>query len=179
VYGARIPDETIKTAVELVNEGLVGWREAASRYGMSHTTLRKRAADMKLPRRVGKRRVSFPQRVIIPESDVARAYLAAIVDGEGYIIAHTAHKGTSFQWMVGVTNTSQELISWLHRMGGRVIKRRNRPGKPCFDWVVRSRLDVLAVLEAIEPYMIIKRAKAQEAIRDIRSIIEDVEIANR
>lgn len=67
---------------------------------------------------------------------------------------------------------------WLKPIGGGVRSRglqshdEFQARKPCYNWTLIGTLNVLLLLRAVEPYLIVKRAKAQKLIRTIEAIIE-------
>lgn len=117
-------------------------------------------------KRVG-RRARLPAQIRLPEQPTELAYLAGIVDGEGSIVRRTYSPGN---WRVVVTNTSDDLITWLHAMSGARTYRRQRSERhrPVSDWTLSRSEDVLLLLEAIAPYMKIKRLRAELAIAELR-----------
>lgn len=100
------------------------------------------------------------------------AYLAGILDGEGYIGIHdrrsTRPRSSRPSICVDVGNTSRELIDWLHRVTGTgtITGDRLHPdpkNKPMWYWRVGS-LSALSVLQQALPYMLIKQGQALAAI---------------
>jgi len=99
-------------------------------------------------------------------SEVEKAYLAGLIDGEGSIgiDAHGGLRTPSVR--VTITNSCIELleeIAWL--WGGAVTTRRIRK----FNWKATADLRVGAktavdILEEIQPYLRIKRAQCQVAL---------------
>jgi hypothetical protein len=100
-------------------------------------------------------------------STTEAAYLAAMVDGEGYI--HINPKGRRII-RVSVANTSAELMDWLRSIGGYVTSNRHsysperKSQKIVYAWHTSSWRTCANVLRQILPYMIIKTAKANTAI---------------
>jgi hypothetical protein len=100
-------------------------------------------------------------------SDIEAAYLAGIVDGEGNI--HIAKPGKR-SVRVSVANTSAELIDWLRGIGGYVTTNRRcfpatrKSQKIVFCWAVHAWTTNFDLLSQIVPHMIIKKAKAEDAL---------------
>jgi hypothetical protein len=72
---------------------------------------------------------------------------------------------------VRIANTDRPLIEWLAQFGGTVHwdDRSARPHwKTIGTWTASQAIDAYHLLIAIEPYMIVKRSRAQEAIRYLR-----------
>lgn len=118
-------------------------------------------------------RIRRKNEVVIPEDPVRLSYLAAMIDAEGCITRNS--KSTACTWQVVITNTSPELETWLRQFGGNFYyvsrQRRDRQGtiKQCFEWKVTTAWNIHRLLCALLPYMVIKRARAIEAIQDISS----------
>jgi hypothetical protein len=73
---------------------------------------------------------------------------------------------------VTIANTDVTLMEWLAQFGAHVHwdnKRRQPHYKRRAVWVVAQALDCFRLLVAIEPYLSVKRAKAQEAIDALRA----------
>lgn len=104
-------------------------------------------------------------------TDREAAYLAGIIDGEG-CIHFLKDNGRSVR--VTVVNTSALLIDWLRGVGGHVTVNRHRfsekrkSQKRVHAWTVGSWRTVHDVLEQVAPFMIIKRAKAEHAIANLK-----------
>ena len=105
----------------------------------------------------------------VPTSEAQLGYMAALVDGEGCI--RIFEDAIRRRVVVRIANTDRPLMEWLSQFGGTVYwyKRPTKPHhKPNGTWVVAQAIDAYHLLTAIEPYMVIKRARAQEAIRYLR-----------
>jgi hypothetical protein len=119
------------------------------------------------------------QIIKIPGKD-ALIYFAGILDGEGSITFFNSPNSKDEQVVgIGIANCSIELMDWLvanfgHKyeekrmnlpmIDGRVIYNRQRQ----WQWRVRRMRDCLALLEAVEPYLIIKREEAITAINYLK-----------
>lgn len=127
-------------------------------------------------------RGTSPMSIRIPDSDIILAYTAGILDGEGSIVNRhrpNAMRPTSF---VSVVNTDRGLIDFLlSEFGGSVHERtiQHLGKKPIFDWHITRTRDVLAFLEALLPYLRIKRDKAVEAIAICMDGIKLISEVNR
>ncbi len=114
------------------------------------------------------RRLRSPS-IHVPTSEAQLGYLAALVDGEGTIrnFTHTGRRRIYVQ----VANTDRPLMEWLAQFGG-TVHWHDRSAEPHYKtvgaWTVSQAIDAYHLLIAIEPYMIIKRPLAQQAIRDLR-----------
>ncbi len=103
--------------------------------------------------------------------DATLAYLAGIVDGEGSICIyrHKSRTSRAGQMKVVISNTKRELLEFVQSYFGGSISMTNshlkNPRKqPCYQWIVASQ-KALHFLEAIEPFLRIKKLQAQIAIQ--------------
>jgi hypothetical protein len=105
-----------------------------------------------------------------------RAYLAGIVDGEGTITIVTMGKWSKkqrkkyfYQRAVAcISNTDYKLLDYLKSLdlGGLSYDKRQGKShwKQSFQWSLSSPATVYTFLKAIEPYLVIKKDKANEVI---------------
>ena len=94
-------------------------------------------------------------------SEVERAYIAGIVDGEGHmsISLYMGHPAI----LLHVVNTNHAVILWLHeKLGGCefVAHRADAKCKTRWRWEVRT-LRARAILCAIQPFLIIKKRHSE------------------
>jgi len=92
------------------------------------------------------------------------AYIAGILDGEGTI---NLQRGTPY---IAIHNTSLELMKWLTKKLGipmTYMKNRWRPKahKPCYTFRFGGVKRVIAFLEKVMPYLIVKRKRAEEVYK--------------
>jgi len=106
----------------------------------------------------------------LPADPALVGYIAGIVDGEGNIFSRL-RPGRRLQVVVAITSTNKSLINWLMEIGGRFqpkISSANHFGKKeVYRWIVSRRRDVKPLIEAILPYLIIKRADAIKALKGL------------
>lgn len=105
-------------------------------------------------------------------SDTTKAYLAGLVDGEGYIGILRAKKGNKKVWMsqfeftftpvIKVAMIEKELITWLYKtFGGTFETRKARKGaRESYCWMCR-KAQVRTFLEIIYPYLRVKKDQAE------------------
>jgi len=157
----KILDHVILRAVNLINSGMT-WKNAAKAIGLDHTTLRKRVRLLGCPVRRGLRGSRLPRTLNVPTDDATLAYIAAMIDGEGSV---QMYRGKRLSLCVYIYNTSLDLMKWLALVGGVYVPRHTLPHrKQGYEWRVKGREDALALLMAVEPFMIIKKKQAHEAI---------------
>lgn len=100
------------------------------------------------------------------------AYVAGIVDGEGYIGISADHRNRynsnrpCWRLRVSVTNTNEWLMQYLKFSFGGSISIKGGKGnkKPCYDWVL-NRGHAAEFLKLILPYLRLKRPQAELAIK--------------
>jgi hypothetical protein len=89
-------------------------------------------------------------------------YVAGIIDGEGSILrTNTGH------WQVKVGMTDEPVMRWLHALGGTLAyqsREREVNRRPVWTWQVSRRRDVVVLLQALMPYLIVKQEKAELAL---------------
>lgn len=111
-------------------------------------------------------------------TETERAYLAGIIDGEGYVGAevrkfNTARPGSrpAISVALSISNNEQALMNWLGaRFHGRVVT--SRASDPGWRDTLHFRVNGAGagvILEAARPYLIIKRQHAELALYLIRS----------
>jgi hypothetical protein len=98
-------------------------------------------------------------------TETERAYLAGIIDGEGTITPVVAGKRYEYPDVrIAVYGTDQRLLDWIKfRFGGRTsaFQRKECPThKAMLTWVVTTHR-CRAIIEAVLPYLVIKRRQAE------------------
>lgn len=103
------------------------------------------------------------------------AYTAGLIDGEGHIIIYKDNrqnnpkyrtKNPTYILIVGCCNTDSRAIDFLFDRWGACRQTRGRQRenwKRVYEWTIQSN-KALEFLKEIEPYLIIKKEKAQLAI---------------
>lgn len=100
----------------------------------------------------------------MPTSVAELAYLAGIFDGEGTVTVRTV-KSREYGG-VAVSNTDRALIKWLARFGGGVTVNRHpkTDTQVCYSWYLSRSDDTIDFLEALLPFLIIKKERAQSKL---------------
>ena len=126
--------------------------------------------------------------VKIEETD--KAYVAGLFDGEGCITLCRRNRPKG-NWndlrsiALYLTNTDKAVVEFCQNLFGlgKVYKRKipvGRGWKTPYQWSVGSALDVETVLELLIPYLKIKQAKAESALKMVRLIQrQDIERRKR
>ena len=99
-------------------------------------------------------------------SDEDAAWVAAIIDGEGWIgLMEGQRKFCRAYWpVIGVGNTKERLIDELilrTGLGRKSFSARPAPAKDFFTWTVGNRKGVEQLLKAILPKLILKTRQAK------------------
>jgi hypothetical protein len=107
----------------------------------------------------------------VPTDRARLGYIAGLVDGEGTI--SVLQRGSRRpRASVSISNTDTQLMEWLAQLGGHVYWERKahaRGYKRRAVWTVAQALGCSRLLVAIEPYLVIKRSKAQEALATLQA----------
>lgn len=101
------------------------------------------------------------------------AYLAGILDGEGYVTVNKA--GARLE----VASTEVKLIDWMcARIGGSrtQYQPKNLKYKLTYKWATAKRDHVEWVLSNCVPYMIIKRPQAQAVLQYLQDNPADTKL---
>ena len=104
------------------------------------------------------------------------AYIAGIVDGEGYIGISADHRKRDpdrpcWRLRVSVTNTSEWLVQYLKFSvgGGVIVLKSDKRLRPCYQWQIGYG-KAAEFLKLILPYLQLKRPQAEIAIKFQASI---------
>jgi hypothetical protein len=108
--------------------------------------------------------------------DTDLAYLAGLMDGEGSIMHMVRGRGHPI-WVVKIAMTDRPVIEWLHKFGGSFtvepVSQRYKNHLDMYRWWMTRRSDVRAILQAMLPYLQVKRDKAVEALDDLATYTDD------
>jgi hypothetical protein len=101
-------------------------------------------------------------------TETEKAYIAGIIDGEGYVTLakmknKASRKGHYYAPKIVIGNTNEEVIRWLEeKVGAGSIgchKRKNR-WKKLWVWTVWSK-QAISLLEEVKEYLIIKKEQTE------------------
>ena len=112
------------------------------------------------------------------QSAVELAYLAGLVDSDGWIGANRAaprgpKSGVSLQYtgIINVTNTDIKMMDWIvERFGGKVYTRKNhgKNWRDTYDWRLQSQ-KAADCCRLIRDYLVIKQHKADLLIEFVEN----------
>ena len=99
-----------------------------------------------------------------------RAWLAGIIDGEGYIGIRRGNsnpkaKSPSYELLVTVYNTGKPLVDHcleITGLGSMWCRDKGAPNKLAYEWTVFSK-NALEILDEIYPYLILKQEQVNVA----------------
>lgn len=174
LFRRTVDNNQLIAAMAMVASGEFTLQEAAASSGFGHQTLVNRMIE--LGYKPERRNRLWPKAKLVLPSNIAHlGYIAGIIDGEGSI---TFSRRPPTRWIIHITNTDLTLMKWLAQLGGsfqprKFSSRLSSTPKQCYTWHLQSRRDVLLLLSAIEPYLIIKRHLAVQAIRKITAEVEE------
>lgn len=97
-------------------------------------------------------------------TEVEKAYLAGLVDGEGTITLSRHHKGQNPQPRLAISNNCLSVLEWARSVTGKGLIIRRSPRKEwhrqSYVWQVCLAGAVLEILAEIRPYLRIKQRHA-------------------
>ena len=112
-------------------------------------------------------------------SETNHAYLAGILDGEGTFSIQINNWG-NFAAKISVPNNAFELHVWLNEYFGGSTKPSHK-GR-CFTTTWSSKETMLAVINAVIPYLVIKKREAEivkllleRGVGEFRHLLSDEE----
>lgn len=117
-----------------------------------------------------KQKYNTPVEFKVPKSEIERAYLAGLIDGDGCITLRDPVNG---YWAIKISMTDKEIIDWLFaNVGGTVTSflHKNRKRR-MYLWQLSAHADVRQFLIAVAPHLKVhaKQGKAQAALAGIEA----------
>lgn len=97
-------------------------------------------------------------------------YIAGLFDGEGWVSAsrrtrHHRRVGISYVMTVGIVNTHEATIRYLHsHLGGTILRTHKERNKPLWRWQLQQG-KARDFLKWIAPCLVIKQAQARLGIQ--------------
>ena len=111
-------------------------------------------------------------------SEVNRAYIAGLLDGDGAIMACIErHKEKKFRFRVRVcvkiSQNNDEVLRWCQKTAGFGGVRHNRS---LYEWQSHDQKEIRSFLKSITPFLRIKKKQARMAIRIIDTKITSLSV---
>lgn len=104
--------------------------------------------------------------------EIKTEYLAGFFDGEGWCGCYRyQNKKRGHSWksvMAGIGNTNLKILKIFQKRFGGSLRQKdlyNYGRKPYFEWVIRCK-QARIFLEAVMPFIIEKKKKAKEVLKD-------------
>ena len=111
-------------------------------------------------------------------TDVELGYLAGMIDGEGCINYYKSKSksskiGYTFVARLFITNTNLECLLYLQRLFGfGALRERTKQARRKKSWNLDfAPRETRVILEAVQPYLIIKKQQAQLMIEFLKSCV--------
>jgi intein/homing endonuclease len=102
----------------------------------------------------------------MPASEIARAYLAGLFDGEG-CLTRTRSGGRVAQ----IAMTDREVIEYLASIGGTMrVEPKPPPRRTLYRWRLTAQADVQDFLIVVLPHLRVKRERAQEFVEELLAL---------
>lgn len=109
-------------------------------------------------------------------TELEKAYIAGIVDGEGSIMLQKFHSNEYPSPCVSIASTTYELLDWIKTIIGKgTIKQKKNYNsskhKDCYSYILKHN-NAIQLIKEIYPYLIInsKRKRAELIINKYKSL---------
>ena len=89
---------------------------------------------------------------------LSNEYIAGLFDGEGCISITAGHF-----IRISITNCNQEVLELVQQTLGYGKVRLKSSKSKCYDFRIDNRVDIKRFLQAVSPFLIVKKEKAKEA----------------
>jgi hypothetical protein len=160
-------NEELIEAADLTRTG-VSVAELARRKGVPPASLYRLLRRRSLGFSLGAR---WKPNLNMPTDPATIGYLAGLIDGEGSIKgSHGDEPGKVKHWNITIGMTHEGIMRWLHSLGGtfHINKRDMRTNRQqVYTWQVARTMDVLALLKATRPHLIVKAEIADRVIAEL------------
>lgn len=126
-----------------------------------------KASQLRLKRKVRGNYIIRKKLVISP---VNIGYIAGLIDGEGYI-GILKNKGYSQpRVVIGITDIRPlKKLKDITGVGTICMPKRRPNRKQAYLWAVNNSRDICLLLKVIEPYLIVKKRNAREALAILKN----------
>jgi hypothetical protein len=162
------------------NYGKISAHETAEHLGRSRAAVGIRVIKLGIPR--------VKHTVSLNLAPVDASWLASAIDAEGCLYLASERRGQSRKYhsVILISNTNLDFVQhamdligagYIERIPARPSKTSNGFCRPLYNYHLKGRVVVGAVMKAILPYMIIKRERAELLIQ--ASEIDDSRFATK
>lgn len=140
--------------------------ETANAIDRSYGSVRRMAFELGVTKK-HKGAVRKNQFHIFDVSTVDVAYIAGFFDADGSVSSGLNKEGKPY-FNVGIYNTNIDVLDWIaDTIGGTIYRHKTRAGfnkLPFFQWRLTNRPDMRKFLNAVIPFLRIKRKKAKSVV---------------
>lgn len=110
-----------------------------------------------------------PQTIRVPTDPAKLGYIAGLIDGEGTVDVFPHQNPRYVRPIVEVFNTDLKMMRWLAGQTNvpfhELHRNNGSPGwKVCYGWRLEQRANVKALLTAVLPYLVTKKANATRTL---------------
>lgn len=113
-------------------------------------------------------------------SKLTAAYMAGIVDGDGYLGIQKTHRdtfkdGIKYEVCIKIGMNNKEFIEWLKEsFGGNIHERRFEDNRKTFySWTIRGCKAIKPIIEKIYPYLKVKRKQGETLKKFLKTFYLD------
>lgn len=125
----------------------------------------------------------YKLKIKMPKKKTTLAYIAGLFDGEGTVDLYPRKdsRGGKVPY-IGLGMTDKEVIYWLAKTigGGVTMFQTYEKYKTCYKWRLQGVFDILSFLNAILPYLKVKKKNAEKVIQFLewkkRTEVKGVEV---
>lgn len=107
-------------------------------------------------------------------TDVERAYLAGLIDGEGTITLTRAHKNQTPSPQISIANNSIEVLMWVRDKLGVGTTMMKLPRKPThrvsYSWQISKAGACSRVLSLVHNFLILKKPQSKLILAKYKSV---------
>ena len=107
-------------------------------------------------------------------TNVEKAYLAGIIDGEGTVTLTRRHKNQTPSPQISVSNTDLELLEYIQHVTncGRIQAKKKSQShhQQSWHWQTHSVSASLHILEEIRPFLRVKKQQADLIIKHYKEV---------
>ena len=135
-------------------------KEIGDKFGRSTASIQTRRKELKLFKH---KHSDFLTPSLLILSEVEKAYLSGLLDGDGSISLHKCNKygkhgiNPRISFAVSITSANKEFTEQINKMIGGVVKRRSNVH---YETTVQRQVDVLYLLKNLLPYLRLKKKNA-------------------
>jgi len=104
-------------------------------------------------------------------TDFELGYIIGLFEGEGWIHIHRRKNKKHRPWItLGIGNTNLELLKKVQEIIGGSLTENSKGKTIMYHLTIRGHNNVLLFLEKVLPHLIVKRKRAEEAIKYLRKL---------